>query len=126
LAAQIGVSYFLPRMVGSSVAAELMLTGRFLGADRALGLGLVSKVVGPNELEAEGEALVKDMLATTPLGLRLTKECLNHSIDAGGLEAAIAMEDRNQILCAQGEDFREGVTAFLEKRSPQYGAARGG
>jgi len=119
-ACDIGVSYFLPRMVGSSVAAELMLTGRFLRAQRALALGLVSAVVDPEALEAEGEALAAEMLATTPLGLRLTKECLNHSIDAGGLEAAIAMEDRNQILCAQGEDFREGVAAFLEKRPPVY------
>jgi enoyl-CoA hydratase len=119
-ACDIGVSYFLPRMVGSSVAAELMLTGRFIGADRSLALGLVSAVVEPDRLEGEGEAMVADMLRATPLGLRLTKECLNHSIDAQGLEAAVAMEDRNQILCAQGEDFREGVTAFLEKRPPNY------
>jgi enoyl-CoA hydratase len=64
--------------------------------------------------------MVADMLRATPLGLRLTKECLNHAIDAQGLEAAVAMEDRNQILCAQGEDFREGVAAFLEKRPPNY------
>jgi len=123
-ACDIGVSYFLPRMVGSSVAAELMLTGRFIRAERALALGLVSAVVEPDALEAEGELMVADMLHATPLGLRLTKECLNHSIDAGGLEAAVAMEDRNQILCAQGEDFREGVAAFLEKRAPVYGPAR--
>ena len=58
------------------------------------------------------------MLLTTPLGLRLTKECLNHSIDAGGLEAAIAMEDRNQILCAQGEDFGEGVAPSWKSGRP--------
>jgi enoyl-CoA hydratase/carnithine racemase len=120
-ACDIGVSYFLPRMVGSSVAAELMLTGRFIHAERALALGLVSKVVDSELLDGEGHALAAEMLLTTPLGLRLTKECLNHSIDAGGLEAAIAMEDRNQILCAQGEDFQEGVAAFLEKRAPVYG-----
>jgi len=120
-ACDIGVSYFLPRMVGSSVAAELMLTGRFLGAERARSLGLVSAVVEPAQLEAEGEKLVAEMLLTTPLGLRLTKECLNFAIDAQGLEAAIAMEDRNQILAAQGEDFGEGVRAFLEKRAPVYG-----
>ena len=119
-ACDIGVSYFLPRMVGASVASELMLTGRFIHAERALSLGLVSKVVSAGELEGEGEALAAEMLLTTPLGLRLTKECLNHSIDAGGLEAAIAMEDRNQILCAQSEDFGEGVRAFLEKRPPVY------
>ena len=91
-----------------------------LSIKQALSLGLVSAVVAPEALEAEGEAMVADMLHATPLGLRLTKECLNHSIDAGGLEAAIAMEDRNQILCAQGEDFREGVAAFLEKRPAQF------
>ncbi len=120
-ACDIGVSYFLPRMVGSSVAAEFMLTGRFIDAQRALGLGLVSRVVLPEEVDAEVDGFVKDMLHATPLGLRLTKECLNHAIDAQGLEAAIAMEDRNQILCAQGEDFQEGVKAFLEKRAPNYG-----
>ena len=123
-ACDIGVSYFLPRMVGSSVAAELMLTGRFIGAERAASLGLVSAVVEPAELAVEGERLVAEMLLTTPLGLRLTKECLNHAIDAQSLEAAIAMEDRNQILAAQGEDFGEGVRAFLEKRAPVYGRGR--
>jgi enoyl-CoA hydratase len=119
-ACDIGVSYFLPRMVGASVAAELMLTGRFIHALRAEALGLVSKIVDAADLEAEGEALVAEMLLTTPLGLRLTKECLNANIDAAGLEAAVAMEDRNQILCAQGEDFAEGVAAFLQKRPPAY------
>jgi enoyl-CoA hydratase len=52
--------------------------------------------------------------------VRLTKECLNHSLDAPSLEAVIAMEDRNQILAAQSQDFREGVQAFLEKREPQF------
>ncbi len=120
-ACDIGVSYFLPRMVGSSVAAEYLLTGRFIQAERALTLGLVSRIVPPEVLDKEADELVSDMLLTTPLGLRLTKEALNVAIDANGLEAVIAMEDRNQILCAQGEDFREGVTAFLEKRKPHYG-----
>ena len=60
------------------------------------------------------------MLTTSPLGLRLTKECLNMSVDAGSLEAAIAMEDRNQILTAQTNDFREGISAFLQKRKPIF------
>ncbi|MFD1191822.1 enoyl-CoA hydratase/isomerase family protein [Phenylobacterium conjunctum] len=119
-ACDIGVSYFLPRMVGSSVAAEYMLTGRFITADRAYQLGLVSKIVDASELETEARSFAADMLHATPLGLRLTKEALNHAIDANGLEAAIAMEDRNQILCAQDGDFGEGVRAFLEKRTPVY------
>jgi len=119
-ACDIGVSYFLPRLVGASVASELMLTGRFIGAERALGLGLVSKVVAPDQLEGEARQLLSEMHLTTPLGLRLTKECLNAAIDAGSLDQVIAMEDRNQILCTQTADFREGVTAFLQKRKPEY------
>jgi enoyl-CoA hydratase len=118
----VGVSYFLPRMVGSSVAAELLLTGRFLDARRGAALGLFSNVVELPQLEAEARALATDMLAATPLGLRLTKEALGHAIDAGSLEAVIALEDRNQVLCTQGEDFEEGIAAFLEKRPPRYGA----
>ncbi len=64
--------------------------------------------------------LAQEMLETTPLGLRLTKECLNASIDAASLDSVIAMEDRNQILCTQTKDFREGMTAFLQKRTPQF------
>lgn len=119
-ACDIGVSYFLPRMVGSSVAAEYMLTGRFIDAERAYQLGLVSRVVAPDAMEAEARGFVEDMLHATPLGLRLTKEALNHAVDAQGLEAAIAMEDRNQILCSADGDFPEGVRAFLEKRRPSY------
>lgn len=119
-ACDIGVSYFLPRMVGSSVAAEYMLTGRFMSPERARELGLVSGIVAPDALEAEGRALAREMLNATPLGLRLTKDALNFTIDAGGLDAVLAMEDRNQVLTAQDPNFREGVNAFLEKRPPNY------
>ena len=119
-ACDVGVSYFLPRIVGASVASELLLTGRFIGAERALATGLVSAVVPDDALEKEARNLGEEMLAATPLGLRLTKECLQTSIDAGSLEQAIAMEDRNQVLCAQSKDFREGIAAFLEKRAPRY------
>jgi len=120
-ACDIGVSYFLPRMIGASAASQYMLTGRFIDAERGRALGLFASIVEPGALEAEARAYLKDMLHATPLGLRLTKEALNHAIDAQSLEAAIAMEDRNQILCVQGPDFREGITAFLEKREPKYG-----
>lgn len=119
-ACDIGVSYFLPRLVGASVAAELMLTGDFITADRALATGLVSRVVPDDQMEAAAAPLVESMLTTSPLGLRLTKECLRMSLDAPSLEAAIAMEDRNQILAATSPDFGEGIRAFFEKRRPDY------
>jgi enoyl-CoA hydratase len=119
-ACDVGVSYFLPRLVGVSVASELLLTGRFITAQRALASGLVSEVVPDSDMDAAAQRLVDDMLLTSPLGLRLTKECLTASIDAGSLEQAIAMEDRNQVLCTQTSDFREGVMAFLQKRKPSY------
>lgn len=119
-ACDVGVSYFLPRLVGASVASELLLTGNFITAARAERTGLVSQVVPDAELEGATRTLAGDMLRNTPLGLRLTKECLKHSLDAGSLEQVVAMEDRNQILCAQSADFREGIVAFLEKRPAKF------
>ena len=119
-ACDVGVSYFLPRMVGASVAAELLLTGNFIDAARAERLGLVSRVVADAELDQAAQAMADDMLRNSPIGLRLTKECLNASLDAGSLEQVIAMEDRNQILCSRSGDFREGISAFLQKRAPEY------
>jgi len=119
-ACDIGASYFLPRIVGASVAAELLLTGGFIEAPRALATGLVSRVVPDAELEKAGREMAENILRNSPVGVRLTKDCLNWSIDAPTLEAAIAMEDRNQILASQSGDFREGVKAFLEKRPPKY------
>ena len=119
-ACDIGVSYFLPRLVGVSVASELMMTGRFINAARAERVGLVSEVVPDDKLEEAAQPYIDEMLTTSPIGLRLTKECLNMSVDAGSLEAAIAMEDRNQILCAQTNDMKEGIAAFLQKRQPVF------
>jgi enoyl-CoA hydratase/carnithine racemase len=116
-----GSSYFLPRIVGASVAAELILTGNFVDAERAERIGLVSRVVDDAALEPAGRALAEEVARNSPLGVRLTKECLNASIDASSLESVVAMEDRNQILAAQSGDFREGVAAFLAKRPARYG-----
>ncbi len=116
----IGTSYFLPRLVGVSIASELILTGRFIHAERALMVGLVSEIVEDDQLAVAAAPYIEAMLGASPLGLRLSKECLNISVDAGSLEAVIGMEDRNQVLTSRSEDFREGIRAFLEKRKPVY------
>ena len=119
-ACDMGVSYFLPRLVGVTIASELMMTGRFILADRALAVGLVNQIVADDQLAAAGQAFVDEMLETSPMGLRLTKEGLNMAVDASSLEAAMAIENRNQVLCAGTEDVKEGMQAFLEKRKPVY------
>ena len=115
-----GSSYFLPRLVGASMAAEVILTGRFISAEEAKDMKLVSKVVPENKLLAAAKPLIDDMLQTAPMGLRLSKQGLNMSIDAPSLESALAMEDRHQALLAQSKDSAEAVKAFLEKRAPNY------
>lgn len=119
-ACDMGCSYFLPRLVGLSVASELMMTGRFIKADRALRVNLVSEVVPDAELEAAAQPYLDEMLTTSPMGLRLTKDGLNQNIDAQSLEAAMAIEDRQQTLLGLTADAGEAISAFLEKRTPVF------
>jgi enoyl-CoA hydratase/carnithine racemase len=115
-----GAGYLLPRLVGLSNASEFLLTGRFIDAERALRMGLVSEIAPEGELLDLGLKLAADMLKTAPMGLRLTKETLNAEIDAPGLDAALTLEDRQQVILLETADHREAVKAFLEKRAPVY------
>lgn len=115
-----GSSYFLPRLVNASIASQLLLTGDFLYAERAVELGLLTCAVERDELDATALEYAHRLLATAPLGLRLTKEALNHALDTSSLEAAMAVENRHQSLLALSEDAKEAVTAFREKRPPQF------
>ena len=113
----IGVSYLLPRLVGASVASLLILTGEFIDAERAHALGLVSRMVeDAGELDEAGRTMADRLLKVAPSALRLSKEALRHAIDAASIEAVVAMEDRNQVLCARTEDFHEAMAAFFERR----------
>ena len=115
-----GSGYLLPRLVGLSVASELLMTGNFIEAQRALAVGLVSAVVPADLLLGAGEKLCADMLRGSPMGLRMTKETLNQSIDAPSLEAALALEDRQQVMLIATADHAEALAAFRGKRAPVY------
>jgi enoyl-CoA hydratase/carnithine racemase len=115
-----GAGYFLPRLVGLSNAAEFLLSGRFIHAERALRMGLISEIVPAEQLIETGLALAADMLKAAPMGLRMTRETLAAEIDAPSLEAALAIEDRQQVILIDTDDHREAVKAFREKRAPVY------
>mmetsp|Transcript_49874 Transcript_49874/g.154059 ORF Transcript_49874/g.154059 Transcript_49874/m.154059 type:complete len:302 (-) Transcript_49874:102-1007(-) len=98
----VGISYALPRAVGQSVAAELMFTGRFITAERGERVGLVSEVFPDGAAMERGAGeLAAEMLRANGDGLRFTKECLRLSVDAPSLEAAMAVEDRQQMIMAR-------------------------
>ena len=116
-----GSGYLLPRLVGLSVASEFLLTGRFIKAERAKSIGLVSDIVPVDQVLARGLAVAEDMLRVSPMGLRMTKQALNALIDAPSLDAALMMEDRQQVILLETHDHAEAVAAFRERRDPTYG-----
>lgn len=112
---ELGSSFFLPRSLCSSVANELMMTGRFIQGPRALATGLVSELVPDEDLEAAGRAMVGDMLALSPIGLRKTKETIEATSVVADLRAAIEIEERTQLECAQDPMFRAAIEEFASR-----------
>jgi len=98
--ADMASSYFLPRLIGSGRANELLLTGNWMDSKSAMELGFASRVVEKEEMVATAMALATTMTEKNPMGIRMTKEALNCNLDCGGLEAALQMEDRNQMMIA--------------------------
>jgi enoyl-CoA hydratase len=102
--AEMGMSYFLPRIVGTSVAADWMLTGRTVSADEADRRGLVSEVVEPAGLVDRALEMATRIAELSPLGVQLTKRALQVNADAAGLESALELENRNQVLSHATEE----------------------
>ncbi len=96
--ADMASSYFLPRLIGAGRANEFLLTGNWMSAEEALALGFASRVVPRDRLLDTAMELATVMADKNPLALHLTKEAINVNLDAGGLEAALNMEDRNQVM----------------------------
>ncbi|BCI52550.1 enoyl-CoA hydratase [Mycolicibacterium litorale] len=102
--AEMGMSYHLPRIVGTSVAADWMLTGRTVTAEEADRRGLVSQIVEPGGLLARAVELAGHVAGLAPLGVELTKRALQVNTDAASLDAALELENRNQVLSHATDD----------------------
>jgi 2-(1,2-epoxy-1,2-dihydrophenyl)acetyl-CoA isomerase len=114
-----GGTYFLPRLIGMAKACELIFTGDVIGAEEALNLGIVSKVVPPEELMPAARKLATAVAAGPPIAIRLAKRALYHNQEVD-LRAALEYETYAQNICYETEDAREGIRAFVEKRPPKF------
>ena len=114
-----GGTYFLPRLVGMQRAAALMMTGeKVTGAD-AVAMGMIFKCYSDDVFEAESKKMAMTLAQMPTMGIGLTKRLLNITYD-NSLEEQLNKEKDVQIEAGATEDFREGVTAFLEKRKPVF------
>ena len=116
----VGTSWALPRLIGLGRATEILLTGRFVLAEEALHIGLITQLTSAHELLDAAFDTADVIGSNSPFGMALTKHVLQQNIDAPSLEAAIAVENRNQVLATRGADMREALTAFREKRLPVF------
>jgi methylglutaconyl-CoA hydratase len=113
------VSTFLLRQVAEKVARDLLLTGRIITADEALHLGLVNEIVPSDKLMARARELADQLMQNSPSSLTLTKRLLSQHAQAE-LDAQIIAAVRENAAIRATEDFREGITSFLEKRKPRW------
>jgi enoyl-CoA hydratase len=119
---EMGSSYFLPKLLGSAMAAELMYTGRMVSAEEALQIGLVSRVVEPDRLLETALELAQEMVdSATPFGLRITKEVIEQAQSGMSLEAVVQIENRNQVLAGRTKDASAAGLAWTSQQKPSYG-----
>ena len=112
-------SYFLPRIVGLRRSQELMLTNRTLSASEACELGIVTRVVADDELQAQTDQLADDLAAAARLSTAYVKKLLLASSE-NDLETQMELETQLVSTCAASPDGREGIQAFVEKRKPEF------
>lgn len=114
-----GGTIFLPELVGPAKAAELFYTGEMIGAQEALRLGIVNRVVAVDKLELETKALARKIAQGPPLAVRAVKRSL-FAASEEKLAEALAREAEEQMKCFHSQDCSEGIRAFFEKRSPKF------
>jgi enoyl-CoA hydratase/carnithine racemase len=109
----------LPRLVGKGRALQLILTGETISAQEAYRIGLVNEVVPAANLMARAETILKQISANAPIAVKFSLEAANKGMDTSQAEG-FALEASYFGICAATEDKKEGTSAFLEKRAPQF------
>ncbi|MFB6093678.1 MAG: enoyl-CoA hydratase/isomerase family protein [Halanaeroarchaeum sp.] len=120
LAVDAGTSYLLPRIVGESVALELIYTGELVGADRAGELGLFNHVYGTEHFEDEVESMIETIASGPTVALSASKRTVRQGLTTSSIEEAIDNEADAQAAIFETRDHREGVKAFVERREPNF------
>ncbi len=114
-----GGLFLLPRLIGLHKAKELMFTADLIDAAAASSLGLVNRVVEDDKLKEEVYALAHKLAESAPIPLAFTKKIINRSFDLD-VETILEREADLQTVCVETQDYKEGVTAFKEKRKPVF------
>ncbi|HEY2042290.1 MAG TPA: enoyl-CoA hydratase/isomerase family protein [Jatrophihabitans sp.] len=119
-AGELGTSWHLTRLVGPGRAAEIVYTARVVGAQEALRIGLVNRVVPTESLMEEALELARQISSNSPGGMKITKRALQHNEEIGSYGSAMELENRGQALLAQTSDMREALAAFKQRRPARF------
>jgi 2-(1,2-epoxy-1,2-dihydrophenyl)acetyl-CoA isomerase len=114
-----GSSYFLPRLVGLGRALEIAMTGRDVGAEEAVNIGLANRIIEEEHLLEETLSFAKRLAQGPTVAIGLTKKAIIQGMEAN-LEEALEFEAQAQETAGRTQDFLEGVQAFAEKRQPRF------
>jgi len=118
--ADMGGSYFLPRLIGRSRASEILLSGRTIDGIEAETIGLAVKLVEEEQLFSSAIEIAEELLNKSPLGLRMTKEAINLSLDAPSLENVIQSENSSIVLSFCSKDVNIAFDSFFQKKKPTF------
>lgn len=118
--ADMGGSYFLPRLIGRARASEILMSGRVVDGIEAENIGLAVKLVDEANLLNAGLEIAEELLTKSPLGLRMTKEAINLTMDSPSLENVIQSENSSIVLSFSSKDVNTAFDSFFQKKKPIF------